>query len=315
MQKLIELKQRMKTVENIQTITRTLATVSSAKLSRNRQKAAGMRQYTEKMRQTLHHQQEYLERQNLKIEELSQFMIPRPKVENIVLVHLAGDRGMCGNYNIAANRKSFEFIEAQEEQGKNVQLIIKGEKGERYFRKKTNNNILHSEGWKRAGVLPEDVDRLYQKITSLFLSGEADEVYCLYTQFYSPIRRFPRIVRMLPVQAGNDVSARAVNSEAGKEDDKPEKWVYEPSFQSILDELIAIFLRIQVEDVLLESYASEQGARMITMEEATERADKTLQECSMLYNRLRREVITIDLLGVLFASRAREEEERKAQAS
>jgi F-type H+-transporting ATPase subunit gamma len=60
-------------------------------------------------------------------------------------------------------------------------------------------------------------------------------------------------------------------------------------------------------DVLLESFASEQGARMITMDEATERAEKTLQECRVLYNRLRRETITIDLLGVLFASKVVEE--------
>jgi len=304
MQKLIELKQRMKTVQNIQTITRTLATVSSAKLSRTRHKAAGMRQYTEKMRQTLHHQQQYLENQGLKIEDFSSFIAARPKIENIVLLHLAGDRGMCGSYNLAANRMSLDFITAQEAEGRKVELVIKGEKGERFFRKKTKNTILHSEGWKRAGVLPEDVDRIYEKITNIFLSGQADEVYCLYTQFYSPIRRFPRIVRMLPVKP--DISGEAISLVAGE---RPEKWVYEPTFQSIMDEMISIFLRIQVEDVLLESYASEQGARMITMEEATERADKTLQECRVLFNRLRREVITTDLLGVLFASRVREEEE------
>jgi F0F1-type ATP synthase gamma subunit len=72
----------------------------------------------------------------------------------------------------------------------------------------------------------------------------------------------------------------------------------------MLEELLAVYLRVQLHDVLLASYASEQGARMITMEEATERSEKALQEYRVQHNRLRREAITTDLLGALFASRA-----------
>ena len=94
---------------------------------------------------------------------------------------------------------------------------------------------------------------------------------------------------------------------AGQRNKKIEKWYYEPSFREIFDELLAIYLRVQLYDILLESFASEHGARMITMEEATERAEKTLTEHRVQYNRLRRESITIDLLGVLFASKVVEE--------
>lgn len=307
MQKLIELKQRMKTVQNIQSITRTLATVSSAKLSRTRHRAAGMRYYTKKMRETLYHQQEYLERRGLELESFSAFFSSRAGAKKIALLHLTSDKGMCGNYNITANRMSLEFIQAQEAEGKEVVLITKGQKGERYFRKKTDNPIIHAEAWKRAGISLDDVQRIYNLITDLFLSGQVDEVHCLYTQFYSPIRRFTRIIKMLPVKPG--IGKRKM----GKvENDEFDKWFYEPSFESVLDELVSIFLKLQVEDVLLESYASEHGARMITMEEATERADKTLKQHVALFNRLRREVITIDLLGVLFASQVREEEKSKA---
>ena len=130
-----------------------------------------------------------------------------------------------------------------------------------------------------------------------YRSGEVDEVHAVYTEFHSAIRHRPRVVRMLPVELP-----------APPADGHPvqviEKWHYEPALRELIDELLAAYLRVQLYDVLLESYASEQGARMITMEEATERADRALQEYRVQHNRLRREAITIDLLGRCLATRA-----------
>jgi F-type H+-transporting ATPase subunit gamma len=117
------------------------------------------------------------------------------------------------------------------------------------------------------------------------------------------MRRYPKLVRLLPLT----FESAGSTAPAGVEAAVP-RWFYEPDLATVVTELLGIFLRLQVEDVLLESYASEQGARMITMEEATERADRSLQELTVAYNRLRRELITSDLIGVLFASSLREEE-------
>jgi len=106
------------------------------------------------------------------------------------------------------------------------------------------------------------------------------------------------VVRLLPIELPPSDGEPAAAAE---------RWFYEPSARALLDELVAVYARAQLCDLLLESYASEQGARMITMEEATERADRTLQEYRVQHNRLRREAITIDLLGALFASRAAED--------
>jgi len=133
-------------------------------------------------------------------------------------------------------------------------------------------------------------------------------VWCTYTRFYSPLRRYPTTVRLLPLTFESadlaDVTGAAVAL--------PERWFYEPDRETIVNELLGIFLRLQVFDVLLESYAAEQGARMVTMEEATERADRSLQELTVAYNRLRRESITTDLLGVLVGNAVREAEEDEA---
>lgn len=296
MQKLLELKQRIKSVQNIRAITRTLATVSAAKLSATRRRAAGIREYSRKMRAILSAQKEYLESKGLSIGALSPLLRERDAVKNVAALVITADRGMCGNYNLAACRLALDFWEKRKKAGQNAVFLMKGRKGERYFRKR-GAEIVHSEGWRRVGVRPEEIEKLLVLLLELFSSGRVDEIYAVYTQFYSPIRRLPQVKRLLPLTLERN----------GQRGATIEKWYYEPSFREIFDELLSIYVRIQLYDVLLESYASEQGARMIMMEEATERAEKALWECRVQYNRLRRESITIDLLGVLFASRVVEE--------
>lgn len=308
----------MRTVEGIRGVTRTLATVSAAKLSRTRRRAAGLREYAAAMRALLHRQQAYLT--GLSAEQaalVSPFFAERIPCRSVTLLHITGDRGMCGNYNQVANRMSAEFISRRAAAGQTVALIAKGAKGERYLSRKTSASVVHAEPWPRAGVTEEDVGRLYQLIVSRFLDGEADEVWCLYTRFYSPLKRVPRLVRLLPVAAERLADATAGAGLTKRADAEVpavvpvDRWSYEPSFSALVDELVSIFVRLQVEDVLLESFASEQGARMVTMEEATERADKSLHEMRMRYNRLRRELITTDLIGVLFASQVTAEEKQR----
>jgi F-type H+-transporting ATPase subunit gamma len=294
--KLLELKQRMMSVENIETITRTLATVSAAKLSGSRRRAAGLREYTRKMEEILGHQKAYLEGKGVSIGSLSPLLTERDDVHNVAVLVITADRGMCGNYNLAACRLAMKFWEQRKKSGQNTVFLVKGRKGERYFRKRSAA-IVYSAGWRRKGVLPEEVEKILSLLLEQYLSRAVDEVYVVYTQFYSPIRRLTKIKRMLPITLElHGQGGSAIN-----------RWYYEPSFREIVDELLAIYLRAQLYDALLESYSSEQGARMITMEEATERANKTLWECRGIHNRLRRESITLDLLSALYASRVVEE--------
>jgi F-type H+-transporting ATPase subunit gamma len=133
------------------------------------------------------------------------------------------------------------------------------------------------------------------------LSAQADEVWACYTAFHSTMRRDPVVVRLLPVQPEE--------FSPGGDESQPGEWNYEPAIEPCVRELLAAFVRLQVKDVLLESFASEQAARMVTMQEASERADRALASLRIHYNRLRRESITADLVGVLVAGRVRKEAE------
>ena len=296
MGKLQEVRQRIQSVEGIRVVTRTLATVAAAKLSRTRRRAAGLRLYAHHVREMVLHQQLYAAHTGIDLGELSSLLGPRPPTGRIAVLAIAGDRGMCGGYNLEACRVALDFCEGRKAAGQKVVLLLKGRKAIGYFRWR-KAEIQHQEPWRREGVTAEDVERWLGLLLDRYRSGEVDEVHVVYTEFHSPIRRHPRVVRILPVELparpADAVPAQAI-----------EKWHYEPALRELLDELLAVYLRVQLYDVLLESYASEQGARMITMEEATERADRAMQECRVLHNRLRREAITIDLLGALYADRA-----------
>jgi len=305
MQKLVEVRKRTATVRSIRSVASTMATVASAKLSRTRERAAGMRVYAERMREVVRRQQAAAAALGVDLVALSPFLQPHPEVRRVLLLHVSGDRGMCGAYNSSIDRLAGAFVRARLVEGVEVSAIAKGLKAAKFLRRRTKAAVLDSSGWPRAGVTAEELDALSERLSRAFLAGDADEVWCTYTRFYSPLRRYPTLVRLLPLSFEGGV---AVEPAAGAGGGEAPRWFYEPDLATILTELLRIFLRLQIEDVLLESYASEQGARMITMEEATERADRSLQELTVAYNRLRREVITTDLLGVLFASALREEE-------
>lgn len=300
MQKLLELKHRMGTIRNIQTVTQTLATVSSAKLSRSRGRAAGIRLYADRTRDALHRQQAHLACRGEDPKALSPYLTPHCDEPRILLLHIAADRGMCGNYNMAINRRAMRFIQHQKDAGREVRAVCKGLKAQSYLTRRGLASVEHGEPWPRTGLQDEDVDRIFALVTEPFLTGEVQEVYATFTQFHTPIRRVPRAIRLLPLQASRDLPEATGHCS------------YEPDAGSVLTELIAMFVRCQIEEVLLQSYASEQGARMITMEEASERAAQALHDCNILYNRLRREAITTDLLGVLFAAQLKSEEASEA---
>jgi F-type H+-transporting ATPase subunit gamma len=295
MGKLQELRARINTIENIRSITRTLATVAAARLSRTRLRAAGLHAYARSYRRILLHQQEYLARRGVALESLASLLRPARRDTPIALLVITADRGMCGSYNVDACRHALAFHEQSRKQAREVTFVVKGRKG-RAFLARHGVRIAHHENWPRAGVQPADVERLLRVLLDLYRTHQVGAVYAVYTAFHSPIHREPRVIRMLPVE----LPAAPVDSAAAGVD----RWHYEPALQELIEELVAVYLRVQLYDVLLESYASEHGARMITMEEATERADRALQTCRVQHNRLRREAITTDLLGALYAARS-----------
>jgi F-type H+-transporting ATPase subunit gamma len=303
-QKLLELRHRMKTVGNIKTVTGALATVSAAKLSRARARAESMHAYAERLREILYDQQEYMAGCGSSLASVSPLLRARDD-GRLTLLLITGDRGMCGGYNLAVERFALEFRDKAVHEGKQVDFVAKGRKGEAYLRRR-GASVVYADGWRREGVTAEEVRRLLGVLLDLYLGGSTDEVWVLFTRFYSPIRRQPLLLRLLPVEI--KAKPRPPGEVLPAKGAELERWSYEPSLPEVIHDLLLVALLVQLHDVLLESYASEHGARMVTMKEAAERAEKTLRACRVAYNRFRREAITIDLLSSLFAASVSEEQ-------
>jgi F-type H+-transporting ATPase subunit gamma len=296
-QRLAEIRGHIKSVSGIRQVCRTMATVSSAKLSKARDQALGLRVYSGKLRGVVERQQAALGRAGSNPAELSPLLVASPEPKRIFVLALGGDRGLCGGYNIAISRTARAFAEERTEAGQEVAFAVLGGRVERYIRRLGAYEIENVWFWPRQGVTADLVDELYELVSAAFMGGGADEVWCAYTQFISPVQREPRVIRLLPIVA---------EARPSTESDVP-GWVYEPQREPAVREAVERLARAQVEDVILESFASEHAARMVTMEEASERADKMLAELMVHANRVRREAVTADLLGVLVSKRVGKE--------
>lgn len=303
MEKLADVRRRMRSVAGIGDVCRTLATVASAKLAQTHDRARGARVYTARLRGMLARQQGAAREVGIEPGTLSPLMVERPAVSRIELVVVGADRGLCGGYNLALGRAARDFIADRTAAGVEVSTLVKGRRAEKYLRRVTEAPVLDATAWTRAGVTAQEVDTLLARITEDFLGEATDEVWACYTAFVSVTRREPVTVRLLPVMPQSDEPQELAPAR---------RWSYEPEQAPCVDELLTAFVRLQVEDVLLESFASEQAARMVTMQEASERADRSLAELRVHYNRLRRESITADLVSVLVAGRMRGEAEHRA---
>ena len=295
-QKLVDLKNRMRSVENIKQTTDTMATVSAAKLARARKKAVGLQRYAEKLRQMA-----LMQTQTNIDPSISPLLEIRSNIKKIIVFVIASDIGMCGSFNGKICKKAHMFLDDLKEKDIDCKVWIKGLRGEKYFKKKTNYEILKVDPWlEGGGVSMDDTLEVIDKMSTLFFNEGYDEVYCAYTKSLGPAKREPTVIKMLPLVFDIKQGEKRESSLA--------RWIYEPNQKSILVELIPTYFKVQVFDLLLESFASEQGARMMAMEEASERADKKLITMLREYNRIRKDLITLDLLGILSAAKVIEKE-------
>ena len=306
MEKLADVRKRMSSVAGIGEVCRTLATVASAKLAQSHERARGARVYTGRLREILAAQQRAARIAGIDASTLSPLMAQSAEVRSIDLVVIGADRGLCGGYNVAVGKEARSFALYKLAAGIDVTAIVRGKRAETFMRRTTSVPIAEATSWTRNGVTDADVDWLLDRISEDFTSGKVDEVWACYTAFLSSVSREPAVVRLLPVMPAEDATTAS---------DRVLAWQHEPAREPCVAELLHAFVRLQVEDVLLEAFASEQAARMVTMQEASERADRALAELRVHYNRLRRESITADLVGVLVAGRVRGEAEQQWRLS
>jgi len=274
-----QINRRIKSVRNTSKVTKAMEMIAASKMKRAQERTLAARPYAEKIKQVLAD----LAAQTRVGEESHPLLVKRPVINKIAVVHMTPDRGLCGGLVANVNRGVARFII---DKGIPVSNIAVGRKG-RDFMLRTGQQVRAefinlSDKPSVADILP--VARI---VVDDYTAGLVDEVYVSYTSFVNTVSQKPAIFKLLPIEP-------AV-FEAGKNNE----YIYEPSSEEVIAELLPRFIEMSLYHALLEAIASEQSARMVAMRNATDNAHELIGELTLKYNKARQEMITKELLDIV----------------
>lgn len=278
MERMRDIKRRIRSIKNTQQITRAMKTVSAAKLRKTQGKVLSARPYANKL-------VEVLGRLTAGAEGYEHPLFVPRSGNRVGYVVLTGDRGFAGAFNVnVAKLVEAKIRENPEEEG---YIIACGRKGRDYFRIR-GYRILRE--YLDLGDDPHYIQarELARELTALYEQGEVDKLLLVYTKFHSAIRYEPLVQQLLPI-----VSAPQGEAPAELE------YIYEPEKEALLHLLVPRYLEIQVYRALLESKASEHGARMTAMDNATENCSEMIDKLTLSFNRARQAAITKEISEIV----------------
>ncbi len=280
-----QIRQRIRTSKNIRQITRAMKLVAAARLTKAKNRVEEARPYADKMREFV-----------LSVGGAGELpehpLLERREPQSVCLVLVTADRGLAGSYNTALLRAASDWLK---EQTLPVTMVTVGKKGNLFFGKR-GVRIVHNMSVPTAGARLEDAVELTNLVTELFKKEEADEIYICYSKFFSPIRQEPTIIKVLPIEPPK------VEEGAGAQASK--EYSFEPKAEELLGLLLPKYLLTVTYQTLLESSASEHGARMTAMSNATDNAGKMIQDLTLVANRARQATITKEILEIVAGAEA-----------
>ncbi len=278
-------RRRIGSIKNTQQITKAMKMVAAAKLKRAQERILEARPYAQKMLSVL-------ENLSMRIERGRHPLLAKRGDKKIEVMIVTSDRGLCGAFNANIIRRSMEFLKQKKEEGCEVTLNTVGRKGRDFFRRrdfemrKTWADIFDRLSYANASEMGRDIVESYEK-------GLFDELYVVYNEFKSAIQQRVITEKLLPIEP-----AKPVEIEIAVD------YIYEPSAEVILQSLLPKHIEVQVFRILLESNASEYGARMTAMDAATKNAKELIKKLTLIYNRTRQEMITKELMDIVNGAEA-----------
>jgi F-type H+-transporting ATPase subunit gamma len=279
-----QIQRRIRSVSSTAKITKAMELVAASKMRRAQMRALAARPYADKMRWMLADLVKSLESLGL---EVLHPLLERREVQRTGVVLVTPDRGLCGGLNANLNRRAAAF--ALEQGEGRVRLICVGRKGRDFF---------HRTGYPMVGEFTklgdypsyEDTRPIARLVMDDYVAGEFDQVFLIFPLFINTVTQRPEVRALLPVEPPQDPAVKLVD------------YIYEPSPQMVLDQLLPRYVEMQVYDAILELSASEQSARMVAMRNATDAASEMIQDLTLIYNKARQEQITKELLDIVGGS-------------
>ena len=284
-----EIRRRIKSVSNIEQVTRAMEAVAASRMRRAQQMVLASRLFAQKTEDVLH----YIARLPVIEDELGALLTPR-EVQRACIVLVTGDRGLAGGFNSNVIRHGAQEVAQLRETGAEVVAVTVGRKGRDWFNR--YDPILHAE----FEGLPDapgrtDLTPITRLLIDDFLAGKFDQVKLVYTDFVNTLVQNPVSTDLLPVPPAEPSVPMAPD------------YVFEPDPQTVLQRAIFDFIEIQIVQAVYESLASEHSARMVAMRNATDAANDLLEDLTLRFNKARQEGITSELMDIVGGKTALEQ--------
>ncbi|WP_138477184.1 ATP synthase F1 subunit gamma [Dyadobacter bucti] len=292
MASLKEVRNRIVSVNSTQQITKAMKMVAAAKLRRAQDNILQMRPYAQKLG-------EMLSTVSAGAESSSDSPLKTVRqIEKVLIVVVTSDRGLCGAFNTNIIKATLLLIEtkyAEQARKGNVEIFAIGKKGAESLAKR--GFVVNKKYMDLFGRLSfVNAKSAAEEIMKDFSEGRYDAVDLVYNEFKNVATQIIHTDRYLPIESENLSKAKTKKTEVN--------YIFEPTEEEILAELIPKSLKIQLYRAVLESNASEQGARMTAMDKATENAQELLKELKLVYNRTRQAAITTEILEIVGGAEA-----------
>ena len=290
MASLKEVRSRIVSVNSTKQITAAMKMVSAAKLRRAQDAITRMRPYAEKLQAILSNVSASLDSNEGKYSQ-------QREVKNVLLVAIVSNRGLAGAFNTNVFRSIRRMVPQMESEGKTVHVLPLGKKAlDTYRRTKHFNPDLPTDGaLLYDGLSFDKVAPKAELIMELFANGTYDQVILIYNKFKNAAVQILAEEPYLPISpAATPAAAKATTVD----------YIMEPDRRTIVEEIIPKSLKIQLYKALLDSHASEHGARMTAMHKATDNADSLLKELKLTYNKARQASITNEILEIVGGAEA-----------
>jgi F-type H+-transporting ATPase subunit gamma len=280
------IKRRISTVKNTRKITRAMKMVAAARLRRAQQRITDLRPYALKTSELLTSVAARVDS-----EESPHPLLQRREEKKVLIVVLTSDRGLAGAFNASICKSAYRMWKRMEAEGKQVSFAIVGRKGGEYF-KRRNANIEKVFRGIFENLTSSNAGEVGRYIVDRYVAEELDSAYLVYNEFKSAISQTVTTEQVLPVRVEDAPKTTGTD------------YIYEPSKAALLDRLLPMYMEIQSYRALLESVASEHGARMTAMDNATRNASDMIEKLTLQYNRARQAAITKELMEIIGGAEA-----------
>jgi F-type H+-transporting ATPase subunit gamma len=276
-----EIKTKIKSVQNTRKVTRALEMVSASKIRKAQERMKSSRPYARLMKQMIGH----IAQANS--EYVHPFLVERAQIKRVGYVIVSTDRGLCGGLNSQLFRRILADMREWQGKGVEIDLVCIGQKATAFFRR-LKVNMLGSVT--HLGEKPE-LEKLIGVIKVMldgYSEGRLDRVFLSYNDFINTMSQKPRQDQLLPLPPSDTLETR-----------HDWDYIYEPSAESVLDDVLKRYVESLVYQAVLENLASEHAARMVAMKSASDNATKLIGTLNLIYNKARQAAITQEISEIV----------------